>query len=88
MKGGDVGTGLEGGRGRGPGGGGGGLRSGGGRRGLTGGGAAALPAELLVHLVEGEHRHGGRGREGGRVPAPATAGPTTGYSTLNRGNMR
>ena len=46
---------------------------------MGGGGAAALPAELLVHLVEGEHRDRGRGGEGGGVPAP-----TTGYSTLHR----
>ena len=46
---------------------------------MGGGGAAALPAQLLVHLVEGEHRDRGRGGEGGGVPAP-----TTGYSTLHR----
>ena len=88
VKGGDVGTGYEGGgrRWR-PGGGRRRLRPGGGRRGLAGGGAAALPAQLLVHLVEGEHRDRGRGREGRGVGAPATTGPTTGYSTLNRGNI-
>ena len=87
VKGGDVGTGYEGGGGRRSRGGGGGLWSRGGGRGLAGGGAAALPAKLLVHLVEGEHRHRGRGREGRGVCAPATVGPTTGYSTLNRGNI-
>ena len=84
VEGGEVGTGYEGGGGRGAGGGGGRLRPGGGGRGLTGGGAAALPAQLLVHLVEGEHRDRGRGGEGGGVPAPGTAAPTTGYSTLHR----
>ena len=49
---------------------------------MGGGGAAALPAELFVHLVEGEDGHRGRGGERGGVCATAVAGLTTGNSTL------
>ena len=49
---------------------------------MGGGGAAALPAELFVHLVEGEDGHRGRRGERGGVCAPAVAGLTTGNSTL------
>ena len=49
---------------------------------MGGGGAAALPAELFVHLVEGEHGHRGRRGERGGVCAPAVADLTTGNSTL------
>ena len=87
VKRGEIGTGYEGGRGWGPGGGGGGLWSGGGGRGLVGGGAAALPAQLLVHLVQGEHRHRGRGGEGPGGCASSAAASITGYSTLNRRNI-